>query len=235
MGGAEITTYDSLDASLGQARNNLYMAVKSWAAYIGLRSIFAQSGRTRLSQQAGKQAMLCARTIAGHMRGDGFIPAIMEEGNDSRIIPAVEGLVFPLIWGETAAISPDGEFGFLISALGRHLKTILTPGVCKFEDGGWKLSSTNKNSWLSKIYLCQFVAHVVFGMPQDPEADEAHQNWLLDPDNTYFAWSDQMVQGKAFGSKYYPRGVTSWLWLGIPKNVSRCVSRKKEKRSVKHT
>ena len=41
MGGAEITTYDSLDASLGQARNNLYLAVKTWAAYIGLHEIFS--------------------------------------------------------------------------------------------------------------------------------------------------------------------------------------------------
>ncbi len=34
--GAEITTYDSLDESLGQARNNGYMAVKTWAAYLAL-------------------------------------------------------------------------------------------------------------------------------------------------------------------------------------------------------
>jgi hypothetical protein len=37
--------------------------------------------------------------------------------------------------------------------------------------------------------------------------------WLLDPENVYFAWSDQMLEGKAVGSRYYPRGVTSVLWL----------------------
>ena len=31
--------------------------------------------------------------------------------------------------------------------------------------------------------------------------------------NAYFAWSDQMLAGVAVGSKYYPRGVTSALWL----------------------
>jgi hypothetical protein len=36
MGGAEITTYDSLDASLSQARNNLYLAGKCWATYVVL-------------------------------------------------------------------------------------------------------------------------------------------------------------------------------------------------------
>ena len=93
------------------------------------------------------------------------------------------------------------------------MRTVLVPGTCKFADGGWKLSSTNDNSWLSKIYLCQFVAQVVFGLPPDEAADEAHQSWLLDPGNAYFAWSDQMVAGTARGSKYYPRGVTAWLWL----------------------
>jgi hypothetical protein len=66
---------------------------------------------------------------------------------------------------------------------------------------------------LSKIYLCQFVARVVFGLPEDETADKAHRSWLLDPENAYFAWSDQMVAGKAKGSKYYPRGVTASLWL----------------------
>jgi len=37
--------------------------------------------------------------------------------------------------------------------------------------------------------------------------------WLLDPKNTYWAWSDQIVSGEAKGSKYYPHGVTSILWL----------------------
>ena len=44
-------------------------------------------------------------------------------------------------------------------------------------------------------------------------ADEAHRAWLLKSENLYFAWSDQMSSGVAMGSKYYPRGVTSVLWL----------------------
>ncbi len=214
MGGAEITTYDSLDASLGQARNNLYLAVKTWAAYLGLRSVLAENNEPRLAGQAGKQAALCAQTIVSAMRPDeGFIPAVMGEGNESRIIPAVEGLAFPVVWGMADAVSKNGEFGAFVSAIERHLKTVLVTGVCKFADGGWKLSSTNNNSWLSKIYLCQFVARAVFGLEPDETADEAHRRWLLDPRNAYFAWSDQMVAGEAKGSKYYPRGVTSWLWL----------------------
>jgi hypothetical protein len=213
MGGAEITTYDSLDASLGQARNNLYLAVKTWAAYVGLREIFSENTEIRATGQAGKQALLCAGTIVAAMRQEGFIPAVMGEGNESRIIPAVEGLAFPAVWGMEDVLDRDGEFGEFVRVLERHLKTVLVPGTCKFTDGGWKLSSTNDNSWLSKIYLCQFVARTVFGFGQDQAADEAHRGWLLDPRNAYFAWSDQMVAGEAKGSKYYPRGVTSWLWL----------------------
>lgn len=58
--------------------------------------------------------------------------------------------------GVTAAISQA-----YLDALKRHLKGILRDGECLFPDGGWKLSSTSDNSWLSKIYLSQFVAHEV--------------------------------------------------------------------------
>lgn len=213
LGGSEITTYDSLDASLGQARNNLYLAVKTWAAYIGLRNIFETTGEPKLARTASLQATRCAETIMRHMRRDGFIPAVMGEGSESRIIPAVEGLAFPLVWGMSAILRKGGEFDAFASMLEKHLRTILVKGVCRFADEGWKLSSTNDNSWLSKIYLSQFVARELFGFPQDPAADAAHRAWLVDPENAFFAWSDQMVAGKAKGSKYYPRGVTSWLWL----------------------
>ncbi|MCS6243852.1 MAG: beta-xylosidase [Opitutus sp.] len=213
LGGAEITTYDSLDTSLGQARNNLYLAVKTWAAYLGLREVFASTKLAAPAALATRQAGLAAATIARHLNAEGYIPAILGEGNTSRIIPAIEGLVFPQQWGLDDALAPDGPYAGLLAALRTHLDTVFVPGVCLFADGGWKLSSTNDNSWLSKIYLCQFVAPAVFARPADPRADAAHRAWLLDPRNTYFAWSDQMVSGEAKGSKYYPRGVTAWLWL----------------------
>ena len=40
------------------------------------------------------------------------------------------------------------------------------PGICIFPDGGWKLSSSSDNSWLSKVYLSQFVARKVLGLPR---------------------------------------------------------------------
>lgn len=211
MGGAEITTYDSLDISLGQARNNLYLAVKTWAAYLGLELVLPKGSPG--ARAAADQAARCAQTIVSHMRSDGFIPAVMGEGNESRIIPAIEGLVFPHIWGLKKVLQPGGPFAPLIRALKKHLETVLVPGTCLFPNGGWKLSSTNDNSWLSKIYLCQYAAEKILGFAPSSAADAAHRGWLEDPANAYYAWSDQMVAGRALASKYYPRGVTAWLWL----------------------
>ncbi len=206
MGGAEITTYDSLDVSLGQARNNLYLAVKTWAAYLALEKLLG-------SAIAGQQAERCAATICSKVRADGTIPAVFEKDNQSLIIPAIEGLAFPQLTGCKDAYR---RFAPLLAALRRHLDAVLVPGRCLFPDGGWKMSSTSDNSWLSKIYLCQHVYRQILGFPWEAagaKADAAHVGWLLRDENTYWSWSDQIVAGIAKGSKYYPRGVTSILWL----------------------
>lgn len=216
MGGAEITTYDSLDVSLGQARNNIYLAGKSWAAYVALEKLLRENGGEDPAALAGKQAVLCAHTITRQMQPGGYIPAVIQENNDSQIIPAIEGLVFPLYTGCEEALDASGRFGEYIGALSQHLQTVLKPGVCLFADGGWKLSSTSDNSWLSKIYLCQFIARHILGLAWDEQgqaADAAHVAWLTSEQNAYWSWSDQMMAGVICGSRYYPRGVTSILWL----------------------
>ena len=217
-GGSEITTYDSLDASLGQARNNLYLAVKSWAAALALEDFWSQRGVASSAAEAGAQARRAAATIVAAGEGRATLPAVLFEGVDSAIIPAVEGLVFPWALGLRGVFSPASPYAPLLATLKRHLEHVLDParGLCRFADGGWKLSSTSNNSWLSKIYLCQAVAEQVLGVvspTEDARADAAHRAWLLDPRNAFFAWSDQMLSGVACGSKYYPRGVTAIRWL----------------------
>jgi len=216
MGGAEITTYDSLDVSLGQARNNIYLAGKIWASYIALERIFAENERTELAKIAGEQAEKCATTIVEHVTEDGYIPAVIGEGNDSKIIPAIEGLIFPYFTNCKDALDENGRFGAYIQALKTHFETVLTEGICLFEDGGWKISSTSNNSWLSKIYLCQFIAREILGWNWDEKgarADATHVEWLTHPELSIWSWSDQIIAGEIAGSKYYPRGVTSILWL----------------------
>ena len=215
-GGSEITTYDSLDVSLGQARNNLYLATKCWGSYVGLESLFLRLGDKKRAATCRDQARRAARTIAGSADESGLLPAILNENVTSRIIPAIEGLIIPHALGLRSALSERGEYGPLIRSLKRHLVQVLKPGVCLFPDGAWKISSTSDNSWLSKIYLCQFIAEKILRCVPKSEmdlADDRHADWLLRDENIYFAWSDQMVSGIARGSKYYPRGVTSILWF----------------------
>jgi hypothetical protein len=216
MGGSEITTYDSLDASLGQARNNIYMAGKCWAVYVAFEQMFRDRGMESEAATAGQQADRCAATLVKHVTAEGYIPAVLENGNDSRIIPAIEGLIFPYMTGCQDALDPNGRFGAYVRVLKTHLEKVLVPGVCLFEDGGWKLSSTSDNSWLSKIYLCQFIARRILGLPWDERgaaADAAHVAWLTHPELSFWSWSDQIIAGRISASKYYPRGVTSILWL----------------------
>jgi len=212
--GSEITTYDSLDASLGQSRNNLYIAMKMWAASLALYSLFIKGGSHDAARRALAQADLISKTVLSRVNADGTIYAVQERGNTSLIIPVIEGLVYPCVTGmcEFAA----ERYRELFAALGVHIRAVLKKGICLFEDGAFKLSSTSKNSWPSKIFISQFIIENILGIA-DPalmrEADGAHVNWMLDPDNAFFAFSDQFMAGKVCGSRYYPRGVSAVLWL----------------------
>ena len=146
----------------------------------------------------------------------GYIPAVIDGKNRSAIIPAIEGLVFPHRLGMTEALADNGVYGPLIRALKTHHQSILRAGMCLYPDGGWKLSSTADNSWMSKIGLCQHVARHILGLRQAPtdaaRADRAHADWERQG-SAHHACSDQFRSGKAIGSLYYPRIVTNILWL----------------------
>ncbi|MDT8391954.1 MAG: glycoside hydrolase family 52 protein [Lentisphaeria bacterium] len=215
--GGEITTYDSLDHSLGQARRNLYLAVKSWAAYLALEHLFNILDMSDESRRAADSAKRCADTIANHYDEKlGFIPAVLDGENESAIIPGIEGLIFPRQMGLDEALNPDGPYGRLIKALSKHLDHILVKGVCLYDDGAWKLSSTADNSWMSKICLCMHVARTILNKEFDDELeyafDHAHAEWEREG-SKFNACSDQFQSGVAKGSLYYPRIVTNILWM----------------------
>ncbi|HEY8965720.1 MAG TPA: glycoside hydrolase family 52 protein [Candidatus Methylacidiphilales bacterium] len=226
--GSEITTYDSLDASLGQARNNLYLAVKTWAAWVLLEKAFGTLESPGAAAAAGETARLLAASICARFEADtGMFPAVFEGGNRSRILPAVEGLVFPLHLGYADVLDRDGPYGGLLSRLESHLRHSLRPGVClDAASGGWKLSSTSTNTWMSKIALCQHVARRLFPAALTPEAlaaDRVHAAWESRPGCGAFAMCDQIESdtGRAVGSRYYPRIVTAILWLDEPPSGGR--------------
>lgn len=217
--GSEITTYDSLDESLGQARNNLYLGVKTWAAYVMLHGLFKENDLGEKAEKALEKAKQAANTIVGKFDEDNqYIPAVFEKGNTSRIIPAVEALVYPYVVGYTDFVSEDGVFGELIKVLKKHVMTIMKPGICIDEvSGGWKLSSTSKNTWNSKIFLCQYVIKDVLNIDfgdKEIEWDRVHAMWQQVSCSEDCA-TDQVNSdtGTPRGSRLYPRLVTSVLWM----------------------
>jgi hypothetical protein len=80
------------------------------------------------------------------------------------------------------------------------------------------MSSTSTNTWFSKIAIAQHVVRIMF-----PEAlgeaahaaDRVHADWQRRPGCGAFAMCDQINSetGVTCGSRYYPRGVTTILWL----------------------
>ncbi|MEY4489985.1 MAG: Beta-xylosidase precursor [Verrucomicrobiota bacterium] len=218
--GAEITTYDSLDVSLGQARNNLYLAVKTLGAWVLLEKAFARLRRPADAADARATADLLARSIATKFEADtGFFPAVFEQGNQARILPAVEGFVYPLYLGHDDVTALDGRFGPLLALLRRHITQALQPGVCiDAGTGGWKISSTSTNTWFSKVAIAQHVVRRLFPEAMNEVArggDRVHADWQRQPGCGRDAMCDQIIStsGVSCGSRYYPRGVTSWLWL----------------------
>jgi hypothetical protein len=72
---------------------------------------------------------------------------------------------------------------------------------------------------MSKIAIFQHIARAVLRLDENDKiadllkkADAAHVKWQTDGCG-YWACSDQFVSGEAKGSRYYPRIVTTALWM----------------------
>lgn len=219
----EITTYDSLDPSLGQARRNAYMGGKCWATYLALQWLLGQDDSKRWQRNiasAYRSAELAARTLTQSFDEKlGYIPAILDGKDTSAIIPVIEPLVYPDRLGLADALKPDGPFAEFLAVLKRHLRAVLVKGVCLFGDDGWKLSANNDNSWMSKIFIGQYVARKYLGMGLDESGkadgryDRAHADWWRVGCECHSV-IDQVIAGQAAGwGSIYPRCVSCYLWL----------------------
>jgi hypothetical protein len=239
--GHEITTYDALDASLGPARRSAYLAGKQWAAYVCLAKLFAAHGRPSLAKQAWAQARLVADTMVASAKGRGYIPALLPTDGktalNSRAIPVIEGLAYPLYAGAAEALDFDGEYGTLMHAMRTHMQTILKPGVCLYPDGAWKLSSTSDISWLTTPLLHTHVFRRVLGSSWDKagrRCDSAFVSWCLGTAPSasngirganYWCFVEQFENGKAWNSYYYARGSLAALWLEEHPSTARLTPR----------
>jgi hypothetical protein len=222
----EITTYDSLDASLKQPDQSGRTTVRSWACYLALQSMFTQLGDTSNAATAGNMAALCANTIVSKWNAYSpslsYIPAFLNGSNTAATIPLIEGLAYPLEMGLTTATSLTGPYSTMLLDLKSHMTNILVSGRClDATTGGWKLSSSTTNTWQSKVYLCQYEAEKVLGITGNTvngTVDQIHATFQMDQ-APYQGWSDQFDSRDtvlASQSLHYPRGITSVLWWLTP-------------------
>jgi len=210
--GAEITTYDSLDASLAHARGSVYLSLKAWACHVGLARLLANLGEIPASHLSETAALRFADAVASLPEiFEGCLPANFE-ASQSTVLPAIEPLIYPWWWEDRDAVAETGRFSSLVHRLQRHAVAALRPGICLSPEGAWRLSSSSSMTWMSKTFLCQAVTEQVFGLSCDTQADALHARWQREGMGIW-GFVDQIVDGHDVGSRLYPRGVTAWLWL----------------------
>jgi hypothetical protein len=232
-GGQEVTTYDTLDGSLGRARDSLYLGVKCIAAYLGLEFLFSRLEDGAAEEAAAHAAHAAADAVSAQMDGAaGFLPAVFDPQNparEARVFPAVEALLFPWYWGTCEHGSEykssrswlgNGNESF-VAKLKRHVQTLLGDPERRniSPDEGLKLSSTSDQTRLSKLAIVQYVAREIFNLGEDQRvaetlrrSDAAHVKWQIDGAGRW-ACSDQFANGKVTGGRGNTRAITTTLWL----------------------
>jgi hypothetical protein len=236
--GTETVSYAALDPCFAQARGNLYLAVKTWAAYLGLAYLYNRLGRTNGHySMCIESACATAAAIAQHVGDDGVLPAVIDPpdapGRATRCLAAAESLVFPVFWlsCEQPAVDSsseqakgwfgNGKYQAFLHALKQHTRAMLSDEKRRelFADGGLRISSTSNKSWPSKLAIFQHIAREVFYIDDDPQvaelfarADAAHVKWQTEA-GAMFGWCDEFDAGKPTASRFSARGVTTALWL----------------------
>jgi hypothetical protein len=221
--GGEITTYDAMDASLRDPQNNLYIAVKSFACYSVLQDVFKASGDTDLGEQCRTATDYTAKAIVSHWDANRqMFPATFDGKGGSPVIPAIEGLIYPYVMGRTQDVSETGPYAELVKRLKQHTQTVLAPGICiDRETGGWNLSPNSATTWVSKVFLNQYIAENVLGVRNDTtggRADTAHVAYEI-LGAPVVGFSDQIYTDlhTSYAGRHYPRGVTTALWWLSPR------------------
>jgi len=214
----EITTYDAMDHSLQQATDSLYISVKSFGTYLVLAEVFDALGNADTARQCRSAAQRLTEALVAKWDPESrTFPATFDGKTHSKIIPAIEGLIYPYAMGRADLVSSTGPYRELIDRLKTHLQSILVPGVCLDpETGGWVLSSTSTTTWESKVYLNQFIAENVLGIRDERtggKVDQVHVGYQVLGARAV-GWTCQFTNQDhlAYGCRHYPRGVTSALW-----------------------
>ncbi len=150
--GAEITTYDALDASLQDSRGSLYIAVKTWAAALMLERWFANEGDKDFAARAQDLANRAASSLEQAYREDrAAFPPNLLDGGDALVVAALDPLAVPLFCGLAEEMR---RYPGLVYKLRAHGRSCLVSGKClDAKTGGLRLSSSTPKTWPSKVAL----------------------------------------------------------------------------------
>ena len=84
--GRETVSYASLDPNLALARGNVCLAVKIWAAYLGLAQLYNRLGRTNGHYAMSiDSASAVAAVLAERADEDGLLPASLDHESPARL------------------------------------------------------------------------------------------------------------------------------------------------------
>ena len=195
----------------------------------------ADSRYAGLAAEARAAARLAAGSLAGFFDAErGAFPSNLAERSTSTMIAAVEPMGVPLFLGlgdgpdgkrglatfspRRSCLSPFSDHSELIEKLSRHVRTCLQTGNCvDAATGCLRLVSSSTNTWPSKGFLSVFVLEDFFGIDVPREhptvmREFAHWMQVTAAERTC---SDQIEADtrKLLNGSYYPRMVTSSLWL----------------------
>ena len=190
--GREITTYDSLDASLKPAHGSLVLAIKTWCATLMLTAYFQQHNDEAAAQRTYNFSHLTATAIAAAFdEATQSFPANLFTKSDARILALFEPMAVPAYCNLKHYFA---EFPDLMTKLKAHAQTCLRPGIClDSTTGGMKLSSTSPITYPSKIALVIWVLENILDIPfaDYPNALAELTTWSQQPTPTG-AYADQI-------------------------------------------
>lgn len=210
--GLESTTYDALDHSLLEAAGNLYVFIKTWCALVMLRRCCAMAGDSETDARALAMLEKC-RVSAQRFRVSGS--PLLRANAYQEIAGAVSAAAEPLAVPYWLGVLHESDEPTLFELLRAHCAACLEVGVCTDAvSGGLRLSSTSRNTRPSKAVLTMYVMEQALGLhlPEGMSAELIAWEQVSARDVTI---SDQVLcdTRQVVGGPYYPRIVTSALWL----------------------
>ena len=221
MGGAEITTYDSLDHVAGPGAQQLVPGGQN----LGRVRCAGEVVRATTAGRSGRGGRASCAALRRYDRQS-------RRGRTGRFRPlsaratpraAVRKLSrLSKAWCSRTSAAARRRCGKTDASgltCGRWPVTLMPclPTACAClptAAGKFRPPATTRGS--AKFICASSLPDTFWGARRDDagaRADAAHVAWLTHPELSVWSWSDQILAGEITGSKYYPRGVTSILWL----------------------